>query len=270
MSLPTLRTFSCSSRRAVTALSKPVTATLVTAALVAGTVVAGTVVTGALVLTLGAGEAAAAAPPTVSSLLAAAKAAIAKEGAVHLEVDSKSTTSANNEKVVADLGKKSGTESISTGADAVTIVVTPAYGYVSGNPGGLAKIVGLTSAEVKKVGRKWITLKAGSSQYTSIATDIRISSVQTVLPQAKGTTLSVDTALPVHLYVLSWTTAASSSNPKLSSTITFPVAGATLPIQEVTTAKGSKETVTLSKWGEFVNIVSPPLSQTIPYSKVSG
>ncbi|MGA3217840.1 MAG: hypothetical protein ABSE77_01980 [Acidimicrobiales bacterium] len=241
-----------------------------TATLVTATLAAGTLVTGALVLTAGAGEAAASAAPTASSVLAAAKAAIAKQGAVHLEVDSKSSTTANNEKVVADLGKKSGTESITAGGDAVTIVVTPAYGYVSGNSGGLTKIVGLTSAEVKKVGRKWISLKAGSSQYTSIATDIRIASIQTVLPQAKGTTLSIDTATPVHLYVLAWTTAASSSNPKLTSTITFPVVGATLPIQEVTTATGSKETVTLSKWGEFVRIVSPPLSQTIPYSKVSG
>ncbi len=49
-----------------------------------------------------------------------------------------------------------------------------------------------------------------------------------------------------------------------------PGDGPALPIQEVTTAKGSKETVTLSKWGEFVNIAVPPLSQTIPYAKVSG
>ncbi len=230
-----------------------------------------TLATGALVLAAGAGEAAASGAPTPSSVLAAAKAAIAKQGAVHLEVDSKSTTAADNERVVADLGRKSGMESISTGADAVTIVVTPAAGYVSGNPGGLTKIVGLTSAEVKKVGSKWITLKAGSSQYTSLATDIRVTSIQTILPQLKGTTLSVDNSPGAgRLYVLKWTTAASSSNPALSSTLTFPVVGATLPIQEVTTAKGSKETVTLSKWGEHVSVVGPPLSQTIPYSKVSG
>jgi hypothetical protein len=230
-----------------------------------------TLVTGALVLAAGPGPASASGAPTPTSVLAAAKAAIAKQGAVHLEVDSKSTTAANNEKVVADLGRKSGMESISTRADAVTIVVTPAYGYVSGNADGLTKIVGLSSAEVKKVGSKWITLKAGSSQYTSLATDIRVTSIQTVLPQAKGTTLSfADTPGAGRVYVLKWTTAASSSNPKLSSTLTFPVAGATLPIQEVTTATGSKETVTLSKWGEHVSVVGPPLSQTIPYSKVSG
>jgi hypothetical protein len=231
---------------------------------------ASTLVAGTLVLATGAGEATAAGAPTPSTVLAAAKAAIAKQGAVHLEVDSKSSTSANTEKVVADLGRKSGRESISAGADAVTIVVTPASGFVSGNPDGLSKIVGLTSAEVKKVGRRWIALKAGSSQYTSLATDIRISSVLTVLPQVKGTTLSVQTTGTTRLYVLKWTTAASSSNPKLTSSITFPVTGATLPIQEVTTAKGSRETVTLSKWGEFVSVVAPPLDQTIDYSKVSG
>jgi hypothetical protein len=229
-----------------------------------------TLLTGALVLRAGASGAAASGAPTVSSVLAAAKAAVAKQTAVHLVVDSKSSSSSTAEQVVADLGKKSGTESISDGKDSVTIVVTPPYGYVSGNSGGLSKIVGLTSSEIKKVGHKWIALKAGTSQYTSLATDIRISSVQTLLPQAKGTTLSVETTTPAHLYVLKWTTAASSSNPKLSTTLTFPVAGATLPIQEITTASGSRETVTLSKWGEFVRIVGPPLSQTIPYSKVPG
>ena len=161
--------------------------------------------------------AAAAAAPTTTSLLAAAKAAIARQGAVHLEVDSKSTTVADTEKVVADLGKKSGTEAISAGVglqDAVTIVVTPAYGYVSGNSGGLSKIVGLSSAEVKKVGSKWITLKAGSSQYTSLATDIKVSSIESVLPPAKGTTLATETIPgPGRVYVLKWATAASSSNP---------------------------------------------------------
>ena len=118
---------------------------------------------------------------------------------------------------------------------------------------------------------KWIALKAGSSQYTSLATDIRVTSIETVLPQVKGTTLATETIPgPGRVYVLKWATAASSSNPALSSTITFPVTGPTLPIQEVTTAKGSKETVTLSKWGEFVHIAAPPPSQTIAYATVSG
>jgi hypothetical protein len=227
-------------------------------------------VTGTLVLSVGLGEAAASGVATATSVLAAAKGAIAKQTAVHLVVDSRSSSAPGEEKVVADLGKRSGIETISTGSDAVTIVVTPAYGYLSGNSGGLTKIVGLSSTEVNRVGRKWITLKAGTSQYNNLATDIRISSVQTVLPQAKGTTLSIDSTTAVHLYVLTWTTAASSSNPKLSSTLTFPVAGTTLPIQEVTTSKSTRETVTLSKWGELVRITAPPLSQTIPYSKVSG
>ena len=112
----------------------------------------------------------------------------------------------------------------------MTIVVTPAYGYVSGNSGGLTKIVGLTSAEVKKVGSKWITLKAGSSQYTSLATDIKVSSIESVLPPAKGTTLATETIPgPGRVYVLKWATAASSSNPALSSTLTFPVTAPPCP-----------------------------------------
>jgi hypothetical protein len=244
--------------------------TLVAGTLVAGTLVAGTLVTATPVLAAGLGPAASAAGANPSSLLAAAKEAIAKQTAVHLEVKSKSSSSSTTEKVEADLGRRSGAESIMDGTDAVMIVVTPTYGYISGNASGLTKIVGLTAAEVKKVGHDWIALKAGTSQYTSLAADIKVSSVQTVLPAAKGTTLTTQTVTGAHLYVLEWTTAATSSAPKLTSTLTFPVAGTTLPIQETTTASGSKETVTLSKWGEFVNISAPAARDTIPYSKVPG
>ncbi len=221
-------------------------------------------------LAAGPGEAAASGTATASSLLAAAKGAIAKQGAVHLVVSSKSASSSTTEKVVADLGRKSGVEAISDGADNVAILVTPAYGYISGNSAGLSKIVGLTSAQVKRVGKRWIALKKGTTQYTGLATDITISSIETVLPSPKGTTLSIDTTTATHLYVLKWATAATSSTPKLSSLLTLPVAGAPLPIQEITTAAGSKETITLSRWGEFVRIDPPPVGSTIPYAKVTG
>ena len=93
-----------------------------------------------------------------------------------------------------------------------------------------------------------------------------------MLPPAKGTTLATETIPgPGRVYVLKVGHGRLELEPRArSSTITFPVTGLALPIQEVTTAKGSKETVTLSKWGEFVNIAVPPLSQTIPYAKVSG
>jgi hypothetical protein len=221
-------------------------------------------------LAVGPGEAGASGVANPTSLLAAAKAAIAKQGAVHLVVNSKSASSSAIETVVADLGRKSGVEAISDGAGSVTILVTPAYGYISGNSSGLTKIVGLTAAEVKKVGKLWIALKAGSSQYKGLATDITISSIETVLPNPKGPTLSVDTTTATHLYVLKWTTAATSSTPKLSSLLTLPVAGVPLPIQEITTAAGSKETITLSKWGEFVRLDPPPAGSTIPFAKVTG
>ncbi len=253
-----------------TVLRSPRVPGAVASALVTSVLVTTALVTATPVLAAGSRPAAPATVATTSSVLAAAKTAIAKQTAVHLEVNSKSASSSTVEKVVADLGLRSGTESISDGTDAVTIIVTPTYGYISGNTDGLTKIVGLTSAEVKKVGHAWIALKAGTSQYTSLAADIKVSSVQTVLPTAKGTRLSVQGSTGARVYVLSWTTAATSSAPKLTSTLTFPVGGATLPIQETTTASGSKETVTLSKWGEFVRISVPPLSDTIAYSKVTG
>jgi len=57
----------------------------------------------------------AAAAPTTTSLLAAAKAAISKQGASPPGGRFEVHHCTDNERVVADLGKKSGTESISTG-----------------------------------------------------------------------------------------------------------------------------------------------------------
>src|SRR5580658_7593592 len=93
-----------------------------------------------------AGAAGAAQVPTTSSVLTAAKAAIAQRTGVHLVVTSKSSSTSVVEHVAADLGKATGAETISDGTGTVIIKVTPTYAYLSGNSSGLTKVVGLSAA----------------------------------------------------------------------------------------------------------------------------
>jgi len=224
-----------------------------------------------LVLLPAVAEAAGARAPTTSSVLTAAKSAIGKQTSVHLVVVSRTGTPLVEENLQGDLGKTSGTETVSEGSETVMIKVTPTYGYLSGDSSGLTKIFGLTSAEAKRVGRDWISVKAGTSQYKDLAASTTVSSVASILPPATGTHLDTPARTAKRLYTLTWGTAASSSQPAFANTLTLSAVGTTLPVQETTTAVGGdKETVALSKWGERLVVSTPPAGSIIPLSKVTG
>ena len=224
-----------------------------------------------LVLLSATAEAAGAGTPTTSSVLTSAKSAIGKQTSVHLVVTSRSSSTSVEERLEADLEKTSGTETISAGSETAVIKVTPTSAYLSGNSSGLTKIFGLTSAQVKKIGTDWVSVKAGTSQYKDLAAEMTVSSVSGVLPAANGTTLYAPTPPAKKLYTLKWDTAATSSEPALTNTLTLSAIGATLPVQETSTASGgSNETVALSKWGEHVLVSAPPAASTIPLSNLSG
>jgi hypothetical protein len=73
------------------------------------------------------------------------------------------------------------------------------------------------------------------------------------------------------LYVLKWNTAATSSRPKLSITLTVSAVGTALPVEQTVTASGgTEETTTLSMWGEHVLVRAPPVGSTIASSKITG
>jgi hypothetical protein len=233
--------------------------------------VASAVVLPSLVLMSATAEAAGAGAQTASSVLTAAKSAIGRQSSVHLEVKSGSGSGSSEEDLKADLGKTSGIETISEGTETVVIKVTPTDAYLSGDSSGLTKILGLTSAEAKKVGSDWLTVKAGTSQYKTLATSVTVSSVGSILPPAKGTHLYAPAPPTKKFYTLKWNTAATSSSPALTSSLTLSAVGATLPALETTTAVGAgKQTVALSKWGEHVLVSAPPAGSTIPLSKISG
>jgi hypothetical protein len=205
---------------------------------------------------------------SLSSILAAAKAAIAQQTSVHVVfVANSGGSSSINEKIVADVGTTGGVETIVEDTADLAVRVTPAFAYVSGNASGLTTLFGLSSAGAKKLGRHWESWKAGTKQYSNLRSDLRMSSVEALLPKSKGTKLSSGTGI----YVLKWTTAATSSIPKLANTLTVSAAGTDLPITKSATASGgAKITTTLSKWGEQVAVSAPPASSTMASSKLGG
>ncbi len=234
-------------------------------------VAASAVVLATLGLLSATAEAAGAGAPTTSSVLTSAKSAIGKQTSVHLVLTSKSSSTAVEEHIKADLEKTSGIETISVGSDTAILKLTPNYAYLSGNSSGLTKLFGLTSAEVNKIHGHWVSFKAGTSQYKDLAASLTVSSVASVLPAAKGTKLHTATPPAKKWYTLKWETAATSSEPALANTLILSAIGATLPVQETSTAPGGgKETVALSKWGEHVLVSAPAAGSTIPFSNLSS
>jgi hypothetical protein len=225
----------------------------------------------ALVISSALGATAYAGVVTTDSVLRAAKATIAKQSGVHVVFKASSSSSSINEKIVADVGTTGGVETVFVGKADLTVKVTPTYGYVSGNSSGLTTIFGLSSADAKKVGTDWVSWKAGTSQYGNLKSSLTISSVTGLLPKAKGTRLSIDVTNGAKLYVLKWTSAATSSTPKLSNMLTVSAGATTLPVEETATdSGGTKVTTTLSKWGEHVLVKAPPVAATITSSKITG
>jgi hypothetical protein len=204
---------------------------------------------------------------SAATVIKEAKAAIAAESSAHLEFDAASTTSTSTEQIVADVGAKGGRETVTDGAAVLHVTVTPQDGYISGSATGLTSLFGMTSAEATKVGTRWEFWKKGSVQYKNLASVVSVKSLESLLPKSKGTTVSTKGSD----YVLTWTSAASGSTPKLSNTLSVTAKGTTLPVEETSTdGSGEKVTTSISKWGEAVVVHPPAASSTIAASTVTG
>ena len=167
---------------------------------------------------------------------------------------------------MADIGQKSGTETFTKGAETFSITVTPTFAYLSGSATGLTKIMGLTSAEQKKVGTSAISMKVGSAPYNTFKSNLTVGALTNLLPSLKGTTLLSKRDKATNGYDLKWVTAATSEAPKSTTVLTISSGKKSLPSKElVTTSEGTSKT-TFSRWGEGVQVVVP--TATIPYSTV--
>ena len=206
--------------------------------------------------------------PTAKSVLKAAQSALAKVSGVHIEVNSKSGTVYST--VVVDIGKTSGIESVSSGLKKITITVTPTFAYLSGSPAGLSTIMGLTAAQIKKVGGNSIVMAAGTTPYANFQRNLTSGVLLGMLPASKGTTLKSGTHNHKKDYVLTWTTAASGTTPITKSVLTIAGDKTSLPIKESISSASGGGTTIFSKWGESVNPPVPNASATVTYKKIFG
>jgi hypothetical protein len=206
---------------------------------------------------------------SAASVLKSTKTAIGGQASVHVTFAASSKKSKVTEKIMADVSASGGTESVAEGKGHLAIRVTPTAGYVSGNATGLTDLYGLSAAQVKKIGANWVAFKATTTQYATLKSDVTFSSVLALLPKAKGTKVSTHQSGGATQYVLTWTSAAKGSTPKLSNSLTVAAGGSKLPIEETETdSTGVKVTTTLSKWGESVVVAVP--TPTIDSSTITG
>jgi hypothetical protein len=206
----------------------------------------------------------AATTPTVTSIIAAAKASLAKESGVHISVSTDDDKVLST--VVADIGPTSGYETYKKGKETFTISVTPKFAFLSGSQSGLTTLMGLTSAEAKKVGTKSIEMKKGSDQYSTFKTNLTSAAFSQLLPAVKGTTLLSARDKTTNGYQLTWVTAATSTSPKTTSLLVISSGSATVPLKEtVSTSSGDSHT-TFTKWDQTFTVTVP--SSTIAYAKV--
>jgi hypothetical protein len=228
-----------------------------------------TVMTCCVVAALGATAGAGVVTP--SSVISTAEAAIAKEASVHVVFVARAGSPAKTERIVADVGRASGTETATEGKASLVITLSTTHVYVSGNSSGLTTIFGMSSADAKKVGKDWESWKAGTSQYADLKADLTMSSVRALFPKAKGTRLTTLVSNGSTFSLLKWTIAATSSIPGVTNTLTVSSGSTTLPVTEVARiSNGAKATTTLSGWGEPLVVDIPPIAATIPSSKING
>jgi hypothetical protein len=211
-----------------------------------------------------------AASPTAASVIKSSKAAVTKQSSAHLSFIATSGSSKKViEKIVADVGKSVGSEKVTEGKEVLQVKLTKKAAYISGSSTGLTSLFGLTAAQAAALGSKWEFWKSGTSQYSNLQAAVTISSLEVLIPAAKGTTVSTGNTSGV-AYLLKWTSAATSSAPQLTNTLSV-ASGSNLPVTEISTdTSGVKVTSTVSHWGENVVERDPPTKSTIAAATASG
>jgi hypothetical protein len=173
------------------------------------------------------------------------------------------------ERIVADIGAATGTESISSGTATATIRVTRKDAYFAGNPAGLTTFIGLPAAAAQRARSRWLDIQAGTSEYQDLATEDTFSSLPaSILPPSSGAAVHLRSTTEGgrKVYVLGWKATAAGSGTTISDELVLAATGTTLPISETTSTGGNTQTVTLGHWGKPFAVSVPP--SAIPYSSV--
>jgi hypothetical protein len=206
----------------------------------------------------------------VASVVNAASDSILAQKSVRVTITGQKQGSAAAERIVADIGTATGTESISSGPAVATIRVTKAAAYFTGSPAGLSTFIGLPTAAAAKARSRWVAIAAGTNEYADLAAEDTIADLPaSILPGTSDPArLRTATLSGRKVYVLDWSAKASGSATTISERLVLAATTQALPLSETTTANGNTQTVTLDHWGEQFAVPVP--ASAIPYASVTG
>jgi hypothetical protein len=209
-----------------------------------------------------------------ASVVQAADAAITAQKSVHVVITGATAGAAAAERIVADIGTATGTESIASGTATATIRVARREAYFTGSPAGLTTFIGLPAAAARKAAGRWVALRSGTREYQDLAAEDTIAALPASLLPGSGDAprLRTTTMSGAKVYVLSWQAtpsgSASGSASKISERLILAATSQPLPISETTSAGADRQTVTLRRWGEPVRVPRP--ASAVPYAGVTG
>ncbi len=201
--------------------------------------------------------------PSVARILRRARNDMLAAGSVHLVVQ---VRGARQSTIVADIGRAAGRETYRSGSAMVTVLITATAAYVGGNATGLRTLVGLTPAQVRRVGRRFVEMRAGTSQYSGFAANLTVVALAGLLPHGGGITARTTGTGSV---LLSWKSTSRASGAA-SSQMTLAVGTRVLPTLEVVRSAAGGGSTHFSRWGRPVVVEAPPAGRTIADSAVSG
>lgn len=206
----------------------------------------------------------------VASVVNAASDSMLAQKSVRVTISGQKSGRAAAERIVADIGTATGTESISSGPDTATIRVTKDAAYFTGSPAGLTAFVGLSATAAAKARSRWVAIGSGTNEYADLAAEDTLADLPaSILPAASNAArLRTATLSGRKVYVLDWSAKVSGSATTISERLVLAATTQALPISETTTAGSNTQTVTLDHWGEQFAVPVP--GSAIPYASITG
>jgi len=211
-------------------------------------------------------------PKPVSALVTAARSAMLAKGSVHIDIEGyKDGKRAPVDSVVGDIGLASTAERIVEQNATVTIRVTPAAAFFTGNKKGLTNIAGLTLAQANRAGTDWVELKKGTSQYKSFSSGATLSGLVSSLLPTGASAVKLKSAVFKGSKVkeLTWKATVSGSSQQFTQELFLSATDGPLAVDEISIGQGESQTGTFADWGEHVSVPVPAAGTTIGFSAVT-
>jgi hypothetical protein len=195
-----------------------------------------------------------------TALVTEAGDAMLAEKGVHLVITgTRPGASDPAERIVADVGTSTGTESIASGSASAKIVVTRDAAYYAGNQAGLTTLIGLPKAAASRAGSHWVMIRKGTREYQDLAVEDTIAALPgTLLPgSSDAVTLATRTSDGHKVYVLAWSATDSGTGTTITEKLLLTAGARALPVAEITTANGYRQTARFTNWGKPVTVHPP-------------